>query len=141
MKWNIRKEGVDNYFLEYKDKIIPFHSNVGLVMELQNVYKNARINMIKDLKDKGLTLQDLVVETKTDDGKVIYDNSQRNYLEESFIQEEQMRVMQDIIQKTLNISYTDLILDIGFETQAETNEFFTELGNCLIGKTPSRREQ
>ena len=52
-----------------------------------------------------------------------------------------MRVMQDIIQKTLNMSYEDLIIDIGFESQADTSEFFTELGNCLIGKTPSRREQ
>lgn len=141
MKWNIRKEGIDNYFLEYKDKIIPFHSNVKIVSELQSVYKNARINMIKELKEKGITLQDLTIETKTDDGKVIYDNSQRNYLEESYIQEEQMRVMQDIIQKTLNMSYEDLIIDIGFESQADTSEFFTELGNCLIGKTPSRREQ
>ena len=141
MKWNIRKEGIDNYFLEYKDKIIPFHSNVKIVSELQSVYKNARINMIKELKEKGITLQDLTIETKTDDGKVIYDNSQRNYLEESYIQEEQMRVMQDIIQKTLNMSYEDLIIDIGFDSQAETSEFFTELGNCLIGKTPSRREQ
>ena len=141
MKWNIRKEGIDNYFLEYKDKIIPFHSNVKIVSELQSVYKNARINMIKELKEKGITLQDLTIETKTDDGKVIYDNSQRNYLEESYIQEEQMRVMQDIIQKTLNMSYEDLIIDIGFESQADTSEFFTELGNCSIGKTPSRREQ
>lgn len=141
MKWNIRKEGIDMYFLEYKDKILPFHSNVGVVNELQSVYKNARINMIKELKEKGITLQDLTIETKTEDGKTIYDSSSRNYIEESYIQEEQARILKKVIKNTLGMDYQDLILDIGLDTQDEVNEFFSELGNCLIGKTPSRREQ
>lgn len=141
MKWNIRKEGIDTYFLEYKDKMLPFHSNVGIVNELQSVYKNARINMIKELKEKGITLQDLTIETKTEDGKTIYDSSSRNYIEESYIQEEQARVLNKVIKNTLGMDYQDLILDIGLDTQDEVSEFFSELGNCLIGKTPSRREQ
>lgn len=139
-KWEIRKEGIDNYFLEYKDKILPFHSNVGIVNELQGAIKNARLRMIKELKDKGMSLSYLTTK-KEENGKVIYDNTDRQYIEEVYINEEYQKALEKIIQDTFNMNYLDLLNDVGIETEEESKEFFTELGQCLVGRTPRRREQ
>lgn len=135
MKWTIRKEGIDNYFLEYKDKMLPFHSNVGMVNTLQEAIKNARLRMIKELKDKGMSLSDLTTK-KEENGKIIYDNTDRQYIEEVYINEEYQKALAKIIQDTFNMNYLDLLNDIGLETEEESKEFFGELGNCLIGRTP-----
>lgn len=135
MKWTIRKEGIDNYFLEYKDKILPFHSNVGMVNELQGAIKKARLRLIKELKDQGMSLSDLTTK-KEENGKVIYDTSDRQYIEEVYINEEYQKALEKIIQDSFGMSYLDLLNDIGIETEEESKEFFGEIGQCLIGRTP-----
>lgn len=139
MTWNIRKEGIDNYFLEYKDKMLPFHSNVGIVNELQGSIKKARLRMIKELKEEGITINDLTTATKTSDGKTIYDNSNRAYIEEAYINEENAKVLGKIIKDAFGMSFEELIVDMGLETKEDVEEFAEELGNCFVGKTPSRR--
>ena len=135
MKWTIRKEGIDNYFLEYKDKILPFHSNVGMVNELQGAIKKARLRLIKELKDQGMSLSDLTTK-KEENGKVIYDTSDRQYIEEVYINEDYQKALEKIIQDSFGMSYLDLLNDIGIETEEESKEFFGEIGQCLIGRTP-----
>lgn len=135
MKWTIRKEGIDNYFLEYKDKILPFHSNVGMVNELQGAIKKARLRLIKELKDQGMSLSDLTTK-KEENGKVIYDTSDRQYIEEVYINEEYQKALEKIIQDSFGMNYLDLLNDIGIETEEESKEFFGEIGQCLIGRTP-----
>ena len=135
MKWTIRKEGIDNYFLEYKDKILPFHSNVGMVNELQGAIKKARLRLIKELKDQGMSLSDLTTK-KEENGKVIYDTSDRQYIEEVYINEEYQKALEKIIQDSFGMSYLDLLNDIGIETEEESKDFFGEIGQCLIGRTP-----
>ena len=135
MKWTIRKEGIDNYFLEYKDKILPFHSNVGMVNELQGAIKKARLRLIKDLKDQGMSLSDLTTK-KEEHGKVIYDTRARQYIEEVYINEEYQKALEKIIQDSFGMSYLDLLNDIGIETEEESKDFFGEIGQCLIGRTP-----
>lgn len=139
MKYKINKEGIDNYILEYKDKMIPFHSNVGIVQDLQASIKNARLRMVKELKEQGLTINDLISATEKD-GKTTYDNSSRQYIEEAYINEENQKVLEKIIKDTFGMSFEELILDMGIETPEEAQELATDIGNCLIGKTP-RREQ
>lgn len=139
MTWDIRKEGIDSYFLEYKDKMLPFHSNVGIVNELQSSIKKARLKMIKELKEEGLTINDLTTATKTNDGKTIYDNSNRTYMEEAYINEENAKVLGKIIKDAFGMSFEELIVDMGLETKEDVEEFASELGNCFVGKTPSRR--
>lgn len=141
MKWEIRKEGIDNYILEYGDKMLPFHSNVGIVMDLQGCLKSARLRMIKELKEQGITISDLVVATKDSDGKTIYDNSSRQYMEDAYVKEEQQKVFDKVMKDTFGMSMEELILDIGIEDEEEVKDLAKEIGNCLIGKTPSRREQ
>lgn len=135
MKWTIRKEGIDNYFLEYKDKILPFHSNVGMVNDLQGAIKKARLRLIKELKDQGMSLSDLTTK-KEENGKVIYDTSDRQYIEEVYINEEYQKALEKIIQDSFGMSYLDLLNDIGIETEEESTALFGEIGECLIGRTP-----
>ena len=135
MKWTIRKEGIDNYFLEYKDKILPFHSNVGMVNELQGAIKKARLRLIKELKDQGMSLSDLTTK-KEENGKVIYDSTDRQYIEEVYINEEYQKALEKIIQDSFGMSYLDLLNDIGIETEEESKDFFGEIGQCLVGRTP-----
>ena len=135
MKWTIRKEGIDNYFLEYKDKILPFHSNVGMVNDLQGAIKKARLRLIKELKDQGMSLSDLTTK-KEENGKVIYDTSDRQYIEEVYINEEYQKALEKIIQDSFGMNYLDLLNDIGIETEEESKDFFGEIGQCLIGRTP-----
>lgn len=139
MKWNIRKEGIDNYFLEYKDKMLPFHSRVGLVNELQESIKKARLRMIKELSDMGMSVNDLTKITKAD-GKTTYDNSNKQFIEESYINEENQRVLENIIKEMFNMGFEELMLDIGIDDTEEAREFSTELGNCLIGRTPRNKQ-
>lgn len=139
MKWNIRKEGIDNYFLEYKDKMLPFHSRVGLVNDLQGSIKKARLRMVKELSEMGMSVNDLTKITSAD-GKTTYDNSNKQFIEESYINEENQRVLEDIMKKMFGMSFEELMVDIGIENEEEAKELASEIGNCLIGKTP-RREQ
>ncbi len=139
MKWNIRKEGIDNYFLEYKDKMLPFHSKVGLVNDLQGSIKKARLRMVKELSEMGMSVNDLTKITSKD-GKTTYDNSNKQFIEESYINEENQKVLENIIQEMFNMRFEELMLDIGIETEDEAREFSTELGNCLIGRTPRNKQ-
>lgn len=139
MKWNIRKEGIDNYFLEYKDKMLPFHSKVGLVNDLQGSIKKARLRMVKELSDMGMSVNDLTKITSKD-GKTTYDNSNKQFIEESYINEENLKVLGNIIQEMFNMKFEELLLDIGIDTEDEAREFSTELGNCLIGRTPRNKQ-
>lgn len=139
MKWNIRKEGIDNYFLEYKDRMLPFHSKVGLVNDLQGSIKKARLRMVEELSDMGMSVNDLTKITNKD-GKTTYDNSNKQFIEESYINEENQKVLENIIQEMFNMSFEGLLSDIGIEDAEEAREFSTELGNCLIGKTPRNKQ-
>ena len=139
MKWNIRKEGIDNYFLEYKDKMLPFKSNVGLVNDLQGSIKKARLRMVKELSEMGMSVNDLTKITSAD-GKTIYDNSNKQFIEESYINEENQKVLEDIIKKMFGMSFEELMVDIGIETPEEAQELAGEIGNCLIGRTPRGKQ-
>lgn len=141
MKWTIRKEGIDNYFLEYKDKMFNFHSNVGMVNDLQAAIKNARLRLVKDLSNEGKTIDSLTIKTTTEDGKILYDSSNRNYIEEIYIQEENQRVLEKIIKDMFGMTFEELILDIGITEPEEAKQLATEIGQCLVGRAPRGNEQ
>ena len=63
-KYEIIKDGLDNYILKYKDKEIQFNSTVNLVSKLQDITRQARMRMITDLAKEGKTIKDLIVETE-----------------------------------------------------------------------------
>ena len=130
-KYEIVKDGLDNYILKYKDKQICFKSTVNIVNQLQESTKKARMNMIMDLSKEGKTIKDLIVETEKD-GKIIQDHSNKDFIEEGYIQEEQAKVFQNVIKEMLGVSLEDLIIDIGLN-EKEVEELGTDLGRCLVG--------
>ena len=137
VKYEIVKNGMDDYTLKYKGNEVRFHSKVGIVSDLQGVNKKARLLMVADLKEQGLTTKDLTTETKQGE-KIIYDNSNLVYIEESYIQDLQAKVFLKAIEEMLGMSFETLIKELEIKTEEESGELATKLGECLV---PSNERQ
>lgn len=135
MKYKIVKNGIDDYTLSYKDKEIKFKPKVGLVSELQEVNKKARLQMVKELKEQGMTIKDLIVEVK-EGNKTIMDHSDKDFLEEGYITTMQGELFLKAIEEMLKVDYNQLINDIGLTTEEEINKFSEEIGSAITGGTP-----
>ena len=129
--YKITKNGLDDYTLKYKDKEIRFHSKVGIVKELQNINKKARMKMVEDLAEQGKTIKDLVIE-KVVGEKIIYDNSNKNFIEEGYINDMQGEVFTKALEEMLGIPFESLIKELEVKTEEESEKLATELGTCLI---------
>ena len=134
-KYEIIKNGQDDYTLKYKDKEINFHSNVGIVKEMQEAQKNARVKLIMDLADRGKSIKNLVIEEKRD-GKTYYDNSSKEELEKIYVEKETEEVFQKEIKEMTGMGLVELISDIGLNEEKETEAFANELGKIMIGQSP-----
>lgn len=134
-KYEIVKNGKDDYSLKYKDKEIKFHTNVGIVKRVQEVQKIARVKMILSLSKEGITYKDLVKEQKID-GKTYYDNSNKEELEKIFIEEEMGNVFQEEIKNMMGKDLIELLEDIGLSEEDEVKEFSEELGKVMVGQFP-----
>ena len=134
-KYEIIKNGIDDYTLKYKDKEINFKSKVKIVEKMQEVNKTARVNMMLDLAEKGKSIKDLVKEQKKD-GKTYYDNSLKEEIEKIYIEEETGKVFMKEIEEMLGIGLQELINEIGLD-EKEITDFSTELGQAMIGNFPS----
>ena len=135
-KYEIIKNGADDYTLKYKDKEINFSSNVEIQNDLQGITERARKKMILELAQNGVSIKDLTKEIKKD-GKTYYDNSNKDELEKVYIQEEQANAWLEIVNKLFNTSFENLIKDIGITTEKEVQEFGTDIGYILAGQFPS----
>lgn len=134
-KYEFVKNGIDNWTLRYKDKEIKFNNKVDFVKDLQDVPRKARMKMVMDLAKDGKTIKDLIVEHK-DGSKIMQDNSNKDFIEQGYIQNEQIEVMNNIINKMFGMDYVSLMLDIGIDTEEESKEFGEEIGKVLRGTTP-----
>lgn len=131
-KYEFIKNGVDDYTLKYKDKEINFKSNVNIVNNLQDSISKARMNMIKDLAKEGMTIKDLVIERK-ENGKIYYDNTNKEELEKAYLEKEQSKVFIEIIEKLFGMSVEDLFIDMELTNVEESTQFSEELGKILVG--------
>ena len=122
---------MDDYTLTYDDKIIQFKSKVGIVNELQAVNKKARMLMVKELAEQGMTIKDLTTETKQGE-KTIYDTSNRNFIEEAYIQEMQGKVFMKAIEDMLGIPFEQLLMELDITTEEESEKFALDIGKCII---------
>lgn len=139
-KYKFTKVSMDQYTLEYGDKKIEFNSKVDFVKQLQEVNKTARLKMIADLSSRGMSVKDLVKEQKVN-GKTLYDNSNKEYIEEAYINEVQQEVFSNIIKQMMGLTLEELIMDIGLTDEKEIAEFGTQIGNILVGTAaPSGKE-
>lgn len=136
MKYQIIKNATDDYTLKYKDKEFNYKSDIELMSKLQEAPKNARIKMLKDLAKEGISLKDFTIESKKD-GKTYFDNTNKNELENTYIQDEMLEVINKSCKSKFNLSFTELLIDIGLTEQQEQEKFSSELGSSLMGKFPS----
>ena len=131
MKYEIIKEGLDDYILKYKDKKIRFKSTVNIVNKLQETTKKARMQMVMDLAKEGKTIKDLIVETEKD-GKIIQDHSNKDFIEEGYLQQVQSEVFNEAAKEMLGVPVEKLVMDIGLN-EKEAEAFGEELGKCMVG--------
>lgn len=135
-KYEIIKNGVDDYILKYKEKEIKFKSSVQLVNDMQEGNKRERIKMLMDLSKEGMSLKDFVKEEKKD-GKTYYDNTNKAELEKIYIEEMNGQIFMESVEKMMNMTLEKIIEEIGLETNEEIIEFSKDLGSAMIGKFPS----
>lgn len=134
-KFEFIKNGIDDYTLKYKNKEIRFNSKVEFIKDLQEVQKNARNRMVADLIKQGMSVQDLIIK-KVEGAKTIEDHSNKDYIEQGYIQEEQAKVLDNICKKLFNMDVSTLILDIGFSDEKDIEVFYKEFGDILAGSVP-----
>lgn len=134
-KFEFIRNGIDDYTLKYKNKEIRFNSKVEFIKELQEVQKNARNRMVADLIKQGMSVQDLIIK-KVEGAKTIEDHSNKDYIEQGYIQEEQAKVLDNICKKLFNMDVSTLILDIGFSDEKDIEVFYKEFGDILAGSVP-----
>ncbi len=137
MKYQIIKNDLDDYTLKYKDKVYDYKSDVELTSKLQGAPKKARIKMLTDLANEGVSLKKFTIEEKRD-GKTYLDNTNKNALEQEYIGEAMLEIIDDTCKKTFGLTFAELMLDIGLETREEQDKFASELGSSLMGKFPSK---
>lgn len=137
MKYEFIKNATDEYTLKYKDKEFNFKSDINLTSKLQEAPKLARIEMIKDLTKDGISIKDFTIEEKKD-GKTYYDNSNKNELENTYIQNKQLEIIDNVCKEKFNKTMLELIMNIGLDDK-EAEKFASELGSYLSGNIPSGR--
>lgn len=138
MKYQIIKNDLDDYTLSYKDKVFNYKSDVELTSKLQGAPKKARIKMLTDLANEGISLKKFTIEEKRD-GKTYYDNTNKNELEKTYIGEAMLEVIDATCKKNFNLTFGELMADIGLETEEEQGKFSSELGSSLMGNFPSKK--
>lgn len=133
-KYEIIKNGTDDYTLKYKDKEFNFKTELKLMAKMQSANKNARTKMIMDLSKQGISIKDLTIEKK-ENGKTYLDNSNKSEIERAYIEDETANVFSEICQEKFGMDLTTLILDIDLD-EKEVEQFSVELVQALTGKTP-----
>ena len=137
--YEFKKVDTDVYELSYKDKKFTIRSTVGIMSEMQGLIKEARVNMIKELTKDGISVKDLTIEKK-ENGKTYYDNSNKEAIEESFMQDVTLKFYDRKCKEFCNMTMQELMNDIGIENDEGAGARFGEdFLNVLMGRFPVRK--
>lgn len=140
MKYEFKQIGTDDIELTYKDKSFTFKRDVNLVREMQNIVKEARLKMIKDLSSQGVSLKDLIIE-RHEGNKTYYDNTNKEEMEQVYQNDATMEFFDRKCKEYFNNDLASLIVDIGLTEEQEITGFSSDFVNVLTGNTiPKRRE-
>ena len=135
-KYQIVKNGVDDYTLKYQNVELPFHTDLNMKKKMQGVYKTAKFKMLRDLTSEGMSLKQFTIKEKKD-GKTYEDNTNKAELEQAYINEEMAEAFNQICISQFEMDLSDLITDIGLVEEKEIEEFSKELAMALNGNFPS----
>lgn len=141
MKYEFIKVDEDTTKLKYKDKEFIFKKTVGLLEKLQKVNFNAKMSMMKALKERGETANDYIVVRK-EGNKTIEDKSNLVELEQYFIGLESSYIYDDICKEFTNMTFAELLVDIGLDLDVDAVKDFTLKLSAAItnqSKTPSQK--
>lgn len=141
--YSIVKTGTDDYKLTIKatKREIDFKRDVNFMKKVQSCNVKGRILMIKQLKENGLTKDDLIErkETTDENGKivVIYDDSMFRYMEQECIKDATGQVMLDLMNETLKEGIDSIVAEMNIDP-TEEKEFAKKFGedflNCMLNR-------
>lgn len=137
--FNITKIDEDTYSLSSlaNGETLIFKKNVQLSRKIQSVNANARLKMIQWMKDNQITKNDLI-DKRTENGKIIYDETNYREIERGFINDETISLSQNITNTLFNMDMEALLLKLGFtnDDEKEANRLGTEINKILTEKFP-----
>lgn len=131
-QFEIKKLGEDEWELKslVNENSIKFKRNVKLAKAIQDITPNARLKMIKFLKEKGLTKDDLI-EKKVKNGKIIYDETAYRELENGFIRDETINFTYELFNLVFGKTPEDLAAYLGITNEEESNRLGVEIGKTF----------
>ena len=143
MKYQFIKVDEDVTKLKYKDKEFEIRKTVDLLKKLQSLNNKAKLLMFKELKDEGLTSNDLVV-TRKEGNKTIEDKSNLIELEQYYLGVASQKLYDDILKEATGMDLAQLLVDmeLDYTNQEEVKNFTIELTKAItvVGKTPSQEK-
>lgn len=141
--YSIVKTGIDDYKLTIKatKREIDFKRDVNFMKKIQSCNAKGRILMIKQLKESGLTKDDLIErkETTDENGKVvvIYDDSMFRYMEKECIKDATGQVMLDLMNDTLGEEIDSIVSEMNIDPAEEKDfakRFGEDFSNCMLNR-------
>lgn len=133
-KYKFVKKSIDDYELHYfkgkEEKIIPFRHTINLTTILEKINVEARFKMYEWMTANKKTKQDLIIETKTDDGKIIVDESNYIQFENEFLNQSKNEAIMKVYQELFKMPMDKLMQELNL-TEEEAYNFGAELGNIL----------
>lgn len=141
MKYQFTEKDKDTTILKYQDKEFEIKRDVELQTKVQSVHSKARTKMFIELTKQGIKKEDLIIK-EIKNGKTYEDNSNLQEVEKGYVEIETLNLMDEISKKYTNMTFSELIIDIGLsENNYEEIENFTKDFTLAIrgnSKTPSK---
>ncbi len=141
MKYQFTEKDEDTTILKYQDKEFEIKRDVELQTKVQSVHSKARTKMFIELTKQGIKKEDLIIK-EIKNGKTYEDNSNLQEVEKGYVEIETLNLMDEISKKYTNMTFSELIIDIGLsENNYEEIENFTKDFTLAIrgnSKTPSK---
>ena len=121
-------------------KELEFKKNVELARKLSNVNVDARIKMIKYMKENGITKDDLI-EKRNRNGKIYYDETNYRMLEQGFITDNALELARNVFKTLFDMQAEEAIIYLEISSDKESNRLGNELRSILLGeKTPKKSQ-
>lgn len=141
MKYQFIEKDEDTTILKYQDKEFEIKRDVELQTKVQSVHSKARTKMFIELTKQGIKKEDLIIK-EIKNGKTYEDNSNLQEVEKGYVEIETLNLMDEISKKYTNMTFSELIIDIGLsENNYKEIENFTKDFTLAIrgnSKTPSK---
>lgn len=145
-KYEFKTISTDQFELHYdkksgdtiEHKVIPFKRTIEMARKLQSLDATARFNMLTYLNSIGKTKKDLIVERKTDDGKIEVDETNYREFENAFLMEERFKLANDVFLMTLGMDLLTILQEIGLDNEQDSLLFSTKLRMILTGEEENK---